>query len=83
MQAEKILRAAIYIGRLRDSGERAHAYRIRVAKRLSDIIDSFVAEEVCRATSVSKNDPAKMTWDQVGQALEISRSAAFSRYGKK
>jgi hypothetical protein len=83
MQAEKILRAAIYIAKLRDSGERAHVYRIRLGKKIADIVDSFVAEEVQRATSVAKSDPAAMSWAEVASALEISKSAAYNRYGNK
>jgi hypothetical protein len=83
MQGEKILRAALYIARIRESNDRAHAYRIRAAKKLSDIVDSFVAEEARRATSTTETDPAHMSWAQVGQALDISKSAAYNRYGEK
>src|SRR5947208_994303 len=79
VQGEKILRAALYIARIRESSDRAHAYRIRAAKKLSDIVDNFVAEEVRRATSINKTDPAHMSWEQVGQALEISKGAAYNR----
>lgn len=83
MQGEKILRAALYVARIRESSDRAHVYRIRAAKKLSDIVDSFVAEEVRRATSTSKTDPAHMSWSEVGSALEISKGAAYNRYGDK
>lgn len=83
VQGERILRAAMYLARIRESSQRAHAYRIRAAKKLCDIIEGFIAEEVHRATSISKNDPAAMSWSEVGSALEMTKSKAFRLYGEK
>lgn len=81
MQAERILRAAILVGRLRDSSNRSHALRIKTAQLLSSLIDQFIATEVERATTISKSDPAHLTWTEIGQCLNLSRSAAYTRYG--
>jgi hypothetical protein len=83
MQGEVLLRAAIYLSRLRDSGSRDHAYRLRVAKKLIDLVNAFVADEAKAATEVSKKDPAYLSWEQVGQCLDLSKSAVYARYGKK
>lgn len=82
MQGERILRAALYIARLRESSPRAHAYRIRTAKRLCDLIEGFIAEEVHRATSLSKSDPASMSWSDISQTLEVTKSKAFRMYSE-
>jgi hypothetical protein len=83
MQGERILKAAMYVARIRESSQRAHAYRIRAAKKLCDITEGFIAEEVRRATTISKNDPAHMSWNEVASALEITKSKAFRTYGGK
>ena len=83
MQGERILRAATLIARLRESGFRAHEYKIRTANKVCNIMQCFITEEVKRANSLPSKDPAYMSWDKVGKALNISRSAAFTRYGGK
>lgn len=80
---EPTLRMVIFAQKLRDSGSREHARRIRLAKLIADIANSIIAREVTKATSLSSSDPAHMTWKEVGDALGLSKSAAFTRYGKR
>lgn len=83
MQGDRILKAAIYLSRLRDSGSRDHVYRLRVASKLIEILNSFIADEVRAATNENPSDPAYVSWQGVGDVLGISKSAAYARYGKK
>lgn len=83
MQAERTLRAAIFLAKIRDSPIRAHAYRLRCAKKVADIIDQFIAEEARKANNESKNDPAYLSWEQIGSCLDIPKTTAYQRYGKK
>jgi hypothetical protein len=83
MQGEVLLRAAIYLSRLRDSGSRDHAYRLRVASKLQQLVSNFIAAEAKAATETNKKDPAYLSWEQVGQCLDLSKSAVYARYGKK
>lgn len=82
MQGNKLLTAAIYLAKLRDSGCRDHAYRLRVASKLRNLIDAFIADEVRAATEKNKSDPAYLSWTKVGELLNLSRSAAYTRYKK-
>jgi hypothetical protein len=79
--SEKLLQAAININRIREASPRAHAYRIKLAKRTIDLLNDFIATEVQAAVSEPKGHPAKMTWEQIGQALNLSKSASFTKYG--
>lgn len=81
VQEERILRAFMHLARVRDSSERAHAYRIRTIKRLCDLLEGFLAEEIRRATSLPKGDDARVSWQQVANALEVSKTTAWNRYG--
>lgn len=80
---DKLVRIAIFIARIKATSERDHFNRIRLAHRARKVIDAFIAEEVEASQSVGKSDPAYLTWDRIGEAVDISRSAAYTRYGKK
>lgn len=82
-QMEKMLRAAILISKIRQTGSNAHKIRLRYAYKLGEVIDSFIAEEAREATKKSPTDPSHLSWAQVAQALETSKSTAFRRYGEK
>lgn len=83
MQRERLLRAAIFVSRLRDSNSRAHAYNLRAAQKIIDIMGNFIAEEVQEAVKENDTDPAHLSWVEIGQCLNLSKSAAYARYGKK
>lgn len=83
LSMDKMLRAAIFIARIREAQPNKHVLRLRYAKRLLDIVNSFIAEEVHTANSLPKTDPNHMSWNDVSQVLELSRSAAYARYGGK
>jgi hypothetical protein len=80
---EPTLRMAIFVQKLRDSGSREHARRIRLAKKIADIANSVIAHEARTANSLSFSDPAHLSWQQIADALEISKNAAYTRYGIK
>lgn len=80
---DDIVRAAILIGRLLDSNPRNHSHRLRLLSRLAKIITVLTTNEVRASLSEAKDDEARLTWDQVAQCLEISKSAAFARYNVK
>lgn len=77
-----VLIAATYLAKIRNQTENAHALKIRCAKKVLDAVNSFIEDEVKKATSKSRHDQSSMTWDQVGSALELSKSAVYARYGK-
>lgn len=80
---ERLLSALIFIAKVRDAGPNRHEYRIRCAKKARDAIDAFIVNEVRTANSKSTKDPTHLSWARIGEALDLSRSAAFARYGKK
>lgn len=80
---DKITRATILIARLLDSAPRNHVYRLRLLSKVSKLIAAITIEEVRAATSEAKGDEAKLTWDQIAQCLEMSKSAAFTKYSGK
>jgi hypothetical protein len=82
VQREKLLTAAIYVSRIRDTSARNHAYRLRLANKIRQLIDDFISAEVQAAVSEAKDDPAHMSWQQIADTLELSKSAVFTRYGK-
>jgi hypothetical protein len=82
-ELELTLRAAIWIAKIRDASPSAHAYKLRCAKVLSELIEEVIKEEVHNATSKPLNDSTRLSWESVGQCLELSKSAAFTRYGNK
>lgn len=77
------LRLIVFATKLRDAGTREHSRRIRIAQKIIDLANSVIAEEVRTANSLNKSDPEYMSWQQVADALDISRTAAFTRYGKE
>lgn len=81
-QKEKMLRAAILISKIRAASPNHHALKIRYAKRLSDLVESFIAQEAREATRKAESDPAHLSWAQVAQAVETSKSTAFRRYNE-
>lgn len=81
MQREKVLRIAIFNAKLRDSQPNAHALRLRWAKKVLDLVNAFIAEEVAAATQKPESSEAHLTWSQVANALEITKSKAFRTYG--
>lgn len=80
---DRMLRAAIFLARIRESSPNAHALRIRYAIQVRKIVDSFIADEVRAANSLSKEEPGFMSWEAIGSVVELSRSAAYARYGTK
>lgn len=83
MQHEKIVRAAMFVAKIRDSSPEDHQERLMYAKKLRDLVDDFIFEEVKAANSKGKGDKNYMSWDKIGQVMDLSRSAAFTRYGAK
>lgn len=83
VQSEKILRAAIFLAKLRDTSPNAHAIRLRYAKKISTIVETFIEEEAHRAASKSSSDQSHLTWTQIGNALEMTKSMAHRKYGEK
>jgi hypothetical protein len=82
LQAERVLRMAIFVAELRDSSPSAHEIKIRAAKKLVDLIEEFIAEEVNAANSKPKDAIGHLSWAQVGNLLELSRSAVYARYAR-
>lgn len=80
---ERILSAIIFLSKVRDANQNRHEYRIRCAKKARDAIDSFIMSEVRAANAKPLKDPSHLSWGRIGEALDLSRSAAFTRYGKK
>ena len=73
----------MFLARIRDSSPNAHVIRLRYAKKICDLVESFIVEEVTKATTKPKTDPTSMSWTDVGQTLDIGRSVAYRRYGEK
>jgi hypothetical protein len=82
-KVEDTLRLAIAVGRLRNSGSREHRRRIRIAKQISDLANKVIAYEVRAAISEPAGDSARMSWQEIADTLEISKTAAYTRYGVK
>lgn len=80
MQTERVLRMAIFVARLRDSSTLSHEIRIRAAKKLADLTEDFIKEEVERANSKPRNSIGYLSWGQIADLLELSRSAVYARY---
>lgn len=80
-QREKMIRVGVLVSRLLESSNREHCSRIRMAKKAIDILSAFIETEVYTANNLPKNDSARMSWDQIAQALGISKTAAYARYG--
>ena len=80
-RVEDTLRLAIAVAKLRESGTREHRRRIRIAKLIADLANKVIAHEVREAINEPEGDPAKMSWQQIADTLEISKSAAYNRYG--
>lgn len=83
MHREKLLTAAIYIERVRQSSSRSHEYRIRTASKIRALVDDFIAVEVQTAVSKPKDDSSYMSWQKIADTLGISKTAAYTRYGPK
>lgn len=71
------------LDQIEDSEENAHAYRIRRANEAIDVLHGLIAREVHLAINAPKGSRRKLSWAEIAQALGISKSAAFARYGKK
>lgn len=82
-QREKVVRIGVLVTRLLESSAREHRARISLAKKAIDILNDFIEYEVHTANDLPKNDPAHMSWAHIGSALNLSRSAAYARYGMK
>lgn len=80
---EETLRLAVFVAKLRDAGTREHGRRIRLGKKIVDLGNSIIAREVRKATSLPKSDPESMSWQEVADSLDLSKSATFTRYGGK
>jgi hypothetical protein len=83
MQRIRVIQGSVILDRIRDSNPRNHALRIEMAKMVIDIMNDFIAEEVKAATSQPKESPEHLSWQKVADRLDISKSAAFARYGSK
>lgn len=83
LQDEKVARAAMFVAKIRDSSPSNHHERLMYAKKLRDLVDDFIVEEVVKANSKSKDDKNYMSWEKIGETLGRSRSAVFTKYGSK
>lgn len=79
----KMERVAKLLSQIENSDECSHAYRIRRAKEAIDILNGFIASEVRSAVNTPRGKVSNMSWAEIAKALDISKSAAFARYGKK
>lgn len=78
---DHLLVAINTIGQLSSIHESNHSIRIKLAARAVDSLNAFICAEVLDA--VDKTRPGYMTWDQIAETMGLSKSAAWSRYGKK
>lgn len=78
-----LMRAGIFIARIRESETNSHAVKLRAANLALKAIEAYIADEVQNSQTHPKNSPLYLSWDHIGQALDISKSAAFARYGKR
>lgn len=78
-----LMRAGIFIARIRENGTHSHALNLRAANLAKKAIDAYIEDEVNKAQNYPKTSPFYLSWEHIGQVLEISKSAAFARYGKK
>lgn len=83
MRNEFIMRAAVFIAKLSEASENAHAIKLRYACMALKVINAFIAEEVHASQKHRKGSQFYLSWAQIGRALEISRSAAYTRYSQK
>lgn len=82
MQSEKILRAETFLARVRNAKTTDHFERIRAAKLVVEVMNSFIALEAQRANHRNHSDPAYLSWDEIAKAMEMSKTAVYHRYGK-
>lgn len=82
-QREKLIRIGVVISQLLESSSREHNSRIKLAKKAINILNDFIEFEVHAANNLPKEDPAHMSWEKIGNAVGLSRSAAYTRYGAK
>jgi hypothetical protein len=71
------------IEKMSKAAEHHHSDKIRCAKKAIDILNEIVTYEAKKANSLPQNAPGHMSWNDIGKVLEISKTAAFARYGKK
>ena len=83
MTEDKLLRVLTFVSRIREAPTQNHVLRLKLASVVSKAIDSFIQDEVQKAQSRPQKDPCHLSWAQIGDLLDLSRSAAYSRYGKK
>lgn len=71
------------IEKMSKAAEHHHSHKIRCAKKATDLLNEIIAHEVKKANSLPRNAPGHMSWNEVADALELSKTAAFHRYGGK
>lgn len=67
--------------RLKSVTETGYGLRLRLAARIVETMNEYIAETVLE--SVDHTKPGHMTWEKVGEVFGLSKSAVFSRYGKR
>lgn len=82
MQDDLLFRIALTLSRIRETNPICdHALRLRLALKVRKAVDLFIAEEVRAANSKPQEDESYLSWAQIGSALELSKTAAYARYG--
>lgn len=83
MQREKLLRTVKLAKKLQEASEIRHEERIKRAAELVEVLNSFIAEEVQKATALPPRNPNRLSWEKVAKCLGISKTAAYTRYKSK
>lgn len=75
------MRAGVFVSKILDSQCNAHAFRIRAAGLAIKALEDFIYNEVSEAQSHPRTSDLYVSFGSIGKALEVSRSAAYARYG--
>lgn len=79
---ELAMRAGVFVSKIMGSLPNARAYRIRCAGLAIKALENFIYDEVREAQKHRRGSDLYVSFQQVADALEISRTAAYYRYGK-
>jgi hypothetical protein len=83
MYDTNLLKAAAMLSRISETVETNYVERLKKANLAQKAIDEFIEAEVARAKRHPHGAALHVSWDQIGEAFGLSKSAAYSRYGKE
>ena len=71
------------IAKIDEAKPHHHSHKIRCANRAIEILSEMIAKEARQANSLPRTAPGYMSWNEIAVALDLSKTAAFTRYGGK